>query len=79
MPIPAPFIDISVHVMQSPGVGLLFAYWMSSTFTVFNEPAILAQMGWIISIAERGCAFPPAGVFPLRFGGEIPLPATRHG
>jgi hypothetical protein len=50
-PILAPFPEVSVHVVQAPGVWLLFADRMGLTAAVAVEPSVVAQPRLVVAKA----------------------------
>src|SRR5437870_10419083 len=83
-PVPAPFVDVAVHVVQTPWVG-----WVTADFCGPTErgpllgPVIRFSLEVRLAAAERiakrggGRRAGPAGIFPLRFGREPELPIRR--
>ena len=63
-----PFNDITIHIVEAPGIRLLLAHLLIFEITVLLEPGVLAELARIISeeIAV-GCAG-ATSVFPFGFG-----------
>src|SRR5262249_45861450 len=65
VPIPAPFIDVPVHVEETEPVGPLLAHGMGLFCRVSIKPRILAQARRVIAEAVPPRAPRPARVLPL--------------
>ena len=85
VPIPAPLVDVAVHVVQPPGVGRVTA---DCCGPIERRP-LLGSVVWLplevrlltaqpVSELSGGRSSGPAGVFPLRFGGQPELPILRE-
>ena len=66
-PIPAPFPDVAVHVVEAKGVGLLLADGVGHSTAITPHPSKLAQMGVVAEWEVVGISR-AAGIFPLRLG-----------
>src|SRR5262245_54327673 len=81
IPVSAPFEDVAVHVMESPGIG-----WVTSNFRGTTER--WPRLGAVVWLPFEVCLFAAelvpercgrrrpgaAGVFPLRLGGQSEFP-----
>src|SRR6266851_6796451 len=85
IPIAAPLDDVSVHVVQAPGVGLVAPNFggplqgrprLGPVVRLALEVCLLAAE----LITERSCRRRPrpAGILPLRFRGQPELPLPRQ-
>ena len=63
-----------MHVVQPPGVRLLLAYRVRLALRVVVVPRVLAQPSLVVAEAVLRRASRPAGIFPLRLGGQPELP-----
>src|SRR2546425_8206300 len=65
-----PFGCVTMHIVQTPGVGFFLSDWVRPAIGIVEVPAICSQ--FLRIIAERiGClGSGPTGVFPLRFSGQ---------
>src|SRR5262249_28266121 len=87
IPVPTPFPDITVEIVQAKRigtllahrVGTLLAHWVGPVIRIAREPRILSQARLIVPEAEPGRAPCPAGILPLRLRWEpIALPTRSH-
>ena len=74
-PVLAPLLDITVHVIESPRIGLFSSYRLNHIIRVTTIPTDRIQAGFSATIEFRnptsgksGGAFCPAGIFPLSLG-----------
>ncbi len=68
-----PFASISVHVVESPGIGFFRGNGMigvSVIVGVVDKPGVFANLVWVVSEGIGGSGASAAGVFPFCFGGE---------
>src|SRR5262245_15928573 len=86
VPVAAPLVDVAVHVVQAPGVGRVAAHLrrlpgrrprLGSVVWLSLEVRLVAAE----FVAERGgrCCPGPAGVLPLRLGGQPKFPILWKG
>src|SRR5262249_49525732 len=79
VPIPTPLPDVAVHVVQAKGVRLLLPDRVRLTARVGRIPCILAQCVLVIAEGKPRRGPRPAGIFPLRLGGETIAVAASDG
>jgi len=80
VPIPAPLEDVAVHVVNTPGIGRVTAYFRCPVQHRAPGGVIegeTAEIGLVmterIAIGCGGVSPRPAGIFPLGFGGQSKL------
>ena len=75
MKIFAPLPDVSVHVVEAPLIGRVFAYRRGFSYVSGKVNFIFCNF----VTKGKECGSPrPAGVFPLRFGWQSILPTPRQ-
>ena len=62
-----PFSDIAVHVVESPGIRTLFAYFVINIVAVFQIPGMLIKFCILIAKRILVCTSCATGVFPFSF------------
>ena len=74
-PVLAPLLDIAMHVIETPGIGLFPGYRLNHIIRVATIPPYRIQIGVSATIELRntaveksGRASRPAGIFPFSFG-----------
>src|SRR5262249_54329342 len=84
-PVPAPLVDVAVHVVEAPGVGGVAADPGRAIERGAGRGAVVrlapeVRLGAAQAVAERGGGRGPgpAGVLPLRLGGQPERPALRQ-
>src|SRR5262249_17419353 len=69
----APLPDVAVHVVQTPGIGLLAADGRVLALRVGLVPGVGAQVGLPVAEGPGGGGASAAGVLPLRLAGQTDL------
>ena len=74
-PVLAPLLDITVHVIEPPGIGLFLSYGMNRIIRVTTIPADGIQVIITVTLklgntadGKSGRASRPAGIFPFSLG-----------
>ena len=82
-PVLAPLLDITVHVIEPPGIGLFSSYRLNHIIRVTTIPAYRIQVGVSATIEFRnpavgksGRASRPVGIFPFSLGRKPVLIGT---
>src|SRR5262249_18294091 len=67
--ITAPFIHVSMHIVESPGIRLLLPYAACVVFVIapriLAEPGIIAELRGVVAETEVRLGSSPARAFPL--------------
>ena len=75
-PILTPLEYVPMHVMESPGIGLLLPDGHTVCLAVVREPCVVREFGCVLSEAEWSGAACSACVFPFGFGWQTKSNST---
>src|SRR6202000_1063270 len=73
--IDAPLSDVTVHVVEAPGIGLFLTDLVIAAIAIgqdriIDEPGVVLQLFRIVAEAVGGLGAGAAGVFPFGLGGQ---------